>query len=145
MTKKKLNTDAIASELSGASAFFARRTPLSAEPSPANTPSVQQAVEPSPAAPSPQPHHTHTIPPTSQRPAEQQPMVTPTVPTNEQPLKRSFQRKKIRHTFDIYYDQLLSLRELALSREMLFGERVLLGDLVQEALDMFITKERNKE
>jgi hypothetical protein len=62
------------------------------------------------------------------------------VPTNQ----RTFLRKKIRHTFDIYDDQLLSLREIALERQKIFGERVLLGDLVQEALDMFISKERNK-
>ena len=71
-------------------------------------------------------------------------------PTNERTLQRTNvrsleQRNKIRHTFDIFSDQLLSLRELAIDREKTFGKRVLIGDLVQEALDMFITKERNKE
>jgi uncharacterized NAD(P)/FAD-binding protein YdhS len=65
--------------------------------------------------------------------------------TNVRTNERTNARKKVRHTFDIYQDQLLSLREFALNREMVFGERVLLGDLVQEALDMFITKERNNE
>lgn len=69
--------------------------------------------------------------------------------TNEKTVKRTDERlnerTKIRHTFDILADQLLSLREIALEREKLFGSRVLIGDLVQEALDMFITKERNKE
>jgi hypothetical protein len=129
MTKKKLNTDAITSELSGASAFFAQRTPPQVESPAPQPPATHQAVEPPPVSPS----------------VGHQAAIAPNVSTNEQPLKRSFQRKKLRHTFDIYYDQLLSLRELALSREMLFGERVLLGDLVQEALDMFITKERNNE
>ncbi len=59
--------------------------------------------------------------------------------------ERTFQRRKIRHTFDIYDDQLLSLKEIAIERQKVFGERVLLGDLVQEALDTFISKERNKE
>ncbi len=63
------------------------------------------------------------------------------VPSNE----RSNERKKVRHTFDILGDQLLALREIVIEREKVFGERVLLGELVQEALDMFITKERNKE
>ena len=67
------------------------------------------------------------------------------VSTNEQPMKRSFERKKIRHTFDIYHDQLLSLREMALKRELVFGERTLLGEVVQESLDMLITKELTKE
>lgn len=72
-------------------------------------------------------------------------------PTNERTLKRTNvrslldERRKIRHTFDIFSDQLTSLREVSLNREKIFGKRVLLGDLIQEALDMFITKERNKE
>ncbi len=66
-------------------------------------------------------------------------------PTNERRNLRLNQREKIRHTFDIYKDQLLSLRQVTLEREATFGDRVLLGDVVQEALDMFITKERNKE
>ncbi len=66
-------------------------------------------------------------------------------PTNERTNARLGKREKIRHTFDIYKDQLLSLRQVTLEREATFGERVLLGDIVQEALDMFITKERNKE
>src|SRR5690349_16921455 len=33
--------------------------------------------------------------------------------TNEATLLRSFVRSKIRHTFDIYQDQLISLREVA--------------------------------
>jgi hypothetical protein len=65
--------------------------------------------------------------------------------TNETTFERTNVRLKIRHTFDIYADQLMSLREIALKREVAFGKRTLLGDLVQEALDHFLTKERNKE
>jgi hypothetical protein len=75
----------------------------------------------------------------------------------EQPIKRtkelSFERteerknerKKIHHSFDVFSDQLMSLKELVLVRERAFGRRIKLSELVQEALDMFITKERNKE
>lgn len=59
--------------------------------------------------------------------------------------ERLTERRKIRHTFDILADQLLSLREIAVAREKSFGRRALLGELVQEALDLFIAKERNKE
>jgi hypothetical protein len=59
--------------------------------------------------------------------------------------ERPNERRKVRHSFDILSDQLFALRELAVERERLFGRKVLLGDLVQEALDMFITKERNQE
>lgn len=62
------------------------------------------------------------------------------VRTNE----RLKERRKIRHTFDIFADQLISLREIAIEQEILFGERVLLGDLVQQAIDMLITKQRNQ-
>lgn len=54
-------------------------------------------------------------------------------------------RQKIRHTFDIYADQLLSLKEIQLNRARGLEKVYRLGDLVQEALDTFITKERNKE
>ncbi len=68
---------------------------------------------------------------------------------NEAPLgrnnERSLERTKIRHTFDIFKDQLASLHRIQFSREEVFGKRDLLGALVQEALDMFITKERNNE
>jgi hypothetical protein len=59
--------------------------------------------------------------------------------------ERKNERKKIHHSFDIFNDQLMSLKELVLVRERAFGRRVKLSELVQEALDMFITKERNKE
>ena len=119
--KKTLNESGITSELRGQSAFF----PKAASPSPVV---AQEPVEATP-----------------QRAAATEMHEPRNVPTNEQPIQRSFERKKVRHTFDIFHDQLLSLREMALKREIEFGGRTLLGDLVQEALDMFITKERNKE
>lgn len=68
-----------------------------------------------------------------------------TEPTSERSNERTVERRKARHTFDIFLDQLISLREIALNRERVFGKRFLLGELVQEALEMFITKERSKE
>jgi hypothetical protein len=119
--KKTLKTNAITNELE-ASAFFAHKKP---QP-------VQEKAEPLP------------VPPVVQEtPHVQQPISN--VPTNEPTVKRTFQRRKVRHTFDIYDDQLFSLKEIALARQKLLGERVLLGELVQEALDAFISKERTKE
>ena len=90
------------------------------------------------------PSYQSTLPPTNQSISH-----APMKATEERTMKRTDERcnerTKIRHTFDILADQLLSLREIALEREKVFGSRVLIGDLVQEALDMFITKERNKE
>jgi hypothetical protein len=64
--------------------------------------------------------------------------------TSERLTERLKIRNRIRHTFDIFSDQLMSLRELSIEQEKTFGERVLLGDLVQQALDLFISKQRNK-
>jgi hypothetical protein len=61
---------------------------------------------------------------------------------NERPNERMNERKRVRHSFDIYQDQLLSLKEIAIDREQAQGKRVLLGDLVQEALDKLIASER---
>ena len=119
--KKTLNTDAITNELAGASAFFAHKTPQPKEENPTPVP-----------------------PPPAVKEVATEQQVT-NVPTNERTVEREKERRKIRHTFDIYDDQLFSLKELALERQKLFGKRELLGDLVQEALDAFITKERNKE
>lgn len=49
-------------------------------------------------------------------------------------------RLRVRHSFDVFADQLLSLREIALAREARDGLRVRLGDVVQEALDAFIAR-----
>jgi hypothetical protein len=128
--------------------------PLSSTPSPKgklNTGAIQhkstKALTPSPM-PTQQPEVQSSTSPT--RKEMQKTIETNKIEqTNETTMKRINERlnvrKKIRHTFDIYDDQLLSLREISINREKVFGDRVLLGDLVQEALDMFITKERNKE
>ena len=55
--------------------------------------------------------------------------------------KKKTIRRKIRHGFDIFEDQVLSLKEIQLARQKESGKKYLLGDLVKEALDMFITKE----
>jgi hypothetical protein len=64
--------------------------------------------------------------------------------SNERADGKPAHRTVVRHSFDIFADQILSLREIALDQEKLFGERVLLGELVQQALDMLISKEKNK-
>ncbi len=53
------------------------------------------------------------------------------------------ERTKVRHSFDVFLDQLDDLREIALARQKATRRRVLLGDLVQEALDAFIKSERS--
>jgi hypothetical protein len=65
--------------------------------------------------------------------------------TNKRTSERKNERMRVRHSFDIFQDQLLSLKEIAINRQKVDGERVLLGDLVQEALDKFIANERKNE
>jgi hypothetical protein len=148
MSKKVLNVDGIKNELEGASLYFTRpATP----PSPAVEPSVlPEPLEATDTKPLPEikvrKTRTRIVVDTAK---DNKPKVDG---TNERTFERTNQRtnvftknrSKIRHTFDIFADQLLTLREIAVDQEIMFGERVLLGDLVQQALDMFIAKEKNK-
>ena len=58
---------------------------------------------------------------------------------------RTDERQKTRHSFNIFADQLLSLKELVLQKEKAHGNTVYLADLVREALDLYITRERENE
>lgn len=60
-------------------------------------------------------------------------------------VEKTNERTKVRHTFDIFSDQLMSLKKIQLEREEMFGKRYRIGDLAQEALDMLISKERNND
>jgi len=64
---------------------------------------------------------------------------------NDPPNQSTNVRVRVRHSFDIFTDQLLSLREIALTRERRSGLRTRLGDLVQHALDVFIAGEKETE
>lgn len=152
MSKKVLNVEGIKNELEGASLYFTR---------PATPPSttVDPSVSPEPV----QVADTKAIPEIKVRSTRARVVLSAAKDkkpeddgTNERTFERTNQRtnqrtnvrtknrSKIRHTFDIFADQLLTLREIAVDQEIVFGERVLLGDLVQQALDMFISKEKNK-
>jgi len=62
------------------------------------------------------------------------------VRTNE----RTNERSRVRHSFDIWQDQLLGLSEIQADRFSRTGRKPKLGELVQEALDAYITKERKR-
>jgi hypothetical protein len=64
--------------------------------------------------------------------------------TNERTLERTFERSRVRHSFDIWQDQLLGLSEIQADRFSRTGRKPKLGELVQEALDAYITKERKR-
>ena len=148
MSKKVLNIDSIKNELEGASLYFSR--PVTPLPPPVNPPDLTEVPSSTEAQTTPETKITE--------PEVEIPVENTEAPkfdtkrinersverTNERTFIKSTPRSKIRHTFDIFADQLLSLREIALQQEIMYGERVLLGDLAQQALDMLITKEKNK-
>lgn len=51
-------------------------------------------------------------------------------------------RKRIRHTFDIYEDQLMALHETQLKAVQQGNSKPKLGDMVQEALDDYLKKNK---
>lgn len=51
------------------------------------------------------------------------------------------ERTKVRHTFDIYKDQIFSLEEIKLQRKKADNPKWRMGDMAQEAIDRFVTKE----
>ena len=65
-----------------------------------------------------------------------------TEPSNEgtkQPtFERTVQRTKVRHTFDVFKDQVLALGDIQQALARRHGTKPRLGDLVQEALDSYI-------
>jgi len=65
---------------------------------------------------------------------------------SERTNERTNERSRVRHSFDIYNDQLVSLGDIQIARHRQTGRRPKLGDLAQEALDAFIAaNERTNE
>ena len=148
MSKKVLNVEGIKNELEGASLYFTRPTtpPSTAVTLPVSPEPVQAAdSKPSPEIKVRKTRARVVVGTTAETKNKKDGINERTdEPTNERSIVKPVHRTKIRHTFDIFADQLLSLREIALDQEKIYGERVLLGDLAQQALDMLITKEKNK-
>ena len=142
---KKLDLTRIASELSQGSVFFQRSAPASkpALPSPPPPPTQQQV-----------PNNEKQVTDRTNGRADERSNDQKTVRTEVQSDERtsvqavestndpSTERPKVRNAFDVYADQIFSLRELAIRRSKREGKRVTLGELVQEAFDNFI--EQNK-
>jgi len=106
-------------------------TPLPSPASPTDTPlPVPRAPKKGREAPTRTPHPRDTQPPSERTAPRTKHAIRPNVRTND--------RTKIRHSFDIFQDQLFALRELAYERERGLVTKVPLGDLVQEALDQYL-------
>jgi hypothetical protein len=64
--------------------------------------------------------------------------------TNERTNERTSDRVRVRHSFDVWQDQLLGLSEIQAERFSRLGRKPKIGELVQEALDAYIAKERKR-
>jgi len=67
--------------------------------------------------------------------------------TNERNYDRTNERMKVRHSFDVYQDQLLQLSDVQADIYRRTGKKPKVGELVQQALDAYIERynERTNE
>jgi hypothetical protein len=102
MSKKRLNSELVLSELSEQSVFFQKQPPKELKSERSNERSTNR--------------------------------------TNERSNVRTVQRTKVRHTFDIFADQIISLHQHQLETLQNEGNKPHLGGMVQEALDDYLAK-----
>ena len=159
MSKKTLNVATITNELQGSSLFFTKPD-HSAAPLPTDdNQSKSQTISPKTKNEVPEPAEIKPTrildtPETSTENTNDRTTEVPkdrkTDRSNDKPndkpidvkIERPKKRQTERHTFEIYGDQLLSLKEIALNREKITGEKVLMGDLSKEAFDLLISREK---
>jgi hypothetical protein len=87
---------------------------------------------------------TSISPPPLPETAAQQPDEVWKERSNDLKKEGSFERKKdlpqrtvVHHSFDVYEDQLLSLKKLALTRQIETGDKVTIGAVIREAIDAY--------
>lgn len=149
MTKKKLNTEAITNELEGASLFFAKR------PSPPLAPKQEQPKEERANPLSDSPFFEKSATPLPQVQIEQnqdqkrsndRTFERPNERSNERLNERSpkLKREKIRHTFDIYKDQLIELQRIQWERVQGGKKKPKLGKMVSEGIDLYTKQQASR-
>lgn len=140
--KKKLNTESIANELEGASLFFKKSDtpPPLPEPENAITEKTESTMTDSPTL-------ERFITPTTQAQKDEiQDQKRSNDRTFERPIERTYKpkRERIRHTFDIYKDQLISLQMIQLKRVQAGKKKPKLGKMVSDGIDLFLNKDASK-
>jgi hypothetical protein len=145
---KKLNEAAIFNELKGQSAFFRGATPPPDEPL---NPVTEKEVAPAPEnlpisdpvlpVEPPQPARSASSP---FYPASPEP-VRPYGSTSGRTDERTSGRRTItRYAFEFFRDQIETLKQLSLEEKMR-GEKGSMSEMIREAVDMYITKRRNRD
>jgi hypothetical protein len=64
--------------------------------------------------------------------------------TNGRTNVRTNERMRVRHSFDVWQDQLLALAQIQAERFNRTGKKPKLGELVQEALDAYVAQQRKR-
>lgn len=118
MSKQRPDPDKMTNELAGSSAFF-RKSPPATEPEAAND-----------AAPLPQPMASTPLP-------------QPATRTPDRP-GRPKRRQMIRHSFELYMDQLERLREAA-NDQRERGELASMSKMVRDAIDRLLDERRSDD
>ena len=146
--KKKLNTDSIANELEGASLFFTK----SATPPPSLEPEKPlEEKGTNPLKDSPFFENTTDSPKQpniEQKQYQKRTNVLSDVRTNDRTNERPNikpKRRKIRHAFDIYEDQLFALQMRQLEAVRVSKKKPKLGKMVQDAIDLYLKHIKNKK
>lgn len=70
--------------------------------------------------------------------------ISSNVRTNERTFERPPERVRVRHSFDVWQDQLLSLVEIQTNIFSKTGKKPKLGELVQAALETYISKHKRR-
>jgi len=125
MSGKKLKTGPVMNELKGQSAFFNQPKP------PIDSPKIEGYSNHPPG----KANKSEPIPKNDPKTNERTEIVFER--TSERPNVRSNERFKIRHTFDIFKDQLQELHSMQLKFVQSGGKKPKLGEMVQEALDLY--------
>jgi len=118
MSKKRLNIQGIANELEGASLFFQK-------PAPPPPPSENRAPT-RPNIPAVEAKNERSDERTNER--------TNVRRTDEK------SRERVRHSFDVFKDQLVELQALQLAAVRQGKSKPKLGDMVQRAIDLYLKK-----
>ena len=145
---KKLNEAAMVNELKGNSAFFRRplsppqETPMRKTQEDLLTQPEKSAVS---AAVAPPERSITEQPPSSQPHAGSPLPVRPYGSTPGRPDGRPDGKRTItRYAFEFFQDQIESLRQFSLD-EKLRGEKGSMSEMVREAVDMYISKRKNRD
>jgi len=145
--KKKLNIEGITNELEGASLFFSKSPTLPPLPQP-----VESIIEKKENTISDSPTSANLDVSDSQAQNEEKQYQKRTDErsnerTTERLNERTFKpkREKIRHTFDIYRDQLVSLQSIQLDRFRAGKKKPKLGKMVSEGIDLYLKQYSSKK